>query len=56
MIDRMMVGPIELDKVKALACDSCSLLLGTNALSSFTMNMTQVKGVDVATLVPRTKI
>jgi tetratricopeptide (TPR) repeat protein len=50
LIDRMMVGPFELDKVKAMACESCELLLGSNALSSFTMNVAQVKGVDVATL------
>jgi hypothetical protein len=52
LIDRLMVGPIELDKVKATSCDSCQLLLGANALSAFTMNMTQVQGVDVATLTP----
>jgi tetratricopeptide (TPR) repeat protein len=52
LIDRLMVGPIELDKVKAMSCETCSLLLGANALSSFTMNITQVKGVDVATLTP----
>jgi tetratricopeptide (TPR) repeat protein len=52
LIARMMVGPFELDKVKAIACDSCALLLGSNALSSFTMNFSQVKGVDVATLAP----
>jgi Tfp pilus assembly protein PilF len=52
LIDRMTVGPFELDKVKALTCDSCELLLGSNALSSFTMNVAQVKGVDVATLTP----
>lgn len=52
LIDRLMVGPIELDKVKAMSCESCSLLLGSNALSAFTMNVTQVKGVDVATLTP----
>jgi Tfp pilus assembly protein PilF len=53
LVDRLMVGAVELDKVKAVSCDSCELLLGSNALSSFTMNMTQVQGVDVATLTPR---
>jgi predicted aspartyl protease len=53
MIDKMMVGPIELDNVKAISCESCGLLLGSNALAMFNMNMTQVQGVDVATLSPR---
>ncbi|HEY9133729.1 MAG TPA: retroviral-like aspartic protease family protein [Dyella sp.] len=52
LIDRLMVGPMELDNVKALSCQSCELLLGSNALSAFTMNVSQVKGVDVATLTP----
>lgn len=54
LIDRLMVGPTELDNVKALSCQSCGLLLGSNALSSFTINISQVKGVDVATLTPHT--
>jgi len=53
LIDQLMVGPIELHKVKALTCQSCELLLGANALSAFTMTVAQIKGVDVATLVPR---
>ena len=56
MIDHMLVGPIELDKVKAMSCGKCELLLGENALSKFNMNMTQVQGVDVATLTPNTSL
>ncbi|WP_157786167.1 retropepsin-like aspartic protease [Dyella japonica] len=52
LIDHLKVGPMELNKVKAMTCQSCELLLGANALSAFTMTMSQVKGVDVATLTP----
>jgi predicted aspartyl protease len=52
MIDHMLVGPIEVDNVKAMSCGQCELLLGEDALSRFNMNMTQVQGVDVATLAP----
>lgn len=52
LIDHLMVGPIELTKVKAVSCQSCALLLGANALASFSMNTSQVKGVEVATLTP----
>lgn len=54
LINRMMVGPVVLDNVKAMACGSCELLLGSNALSMFNMNIAQVQGVEVATLSPRT--
>lgn len=56
MIDHMLVGPIELNNVKAMSCGKCQLLLGENALSKFNMNMTQVQGVDVATLTPNTSL
>jgi hypothetical protein len=54
LINRMMVGPVVLDNVKTMACSSCELLLGSNALSMFNMNIAQVHGVEVATLSPRT--
>lgn len=45
--------PVELDNAKAMACGSCELLLGSNALSTFNMSIAQVQGMDVATLSPR---
>ena len=53
VIDHMKVGRFELNNVKAMSCGSCELLLGSNALSMFNMQMAQIKGVDVATLSQR---
>lgn len=56
LLDRLAIGPIVLDHVDALVCDSCSLLLGENALSRLDMSTTQVQGVDMLTLARRKSI
>lgn len=50
VIDHLLVGSFELDKVNAMVCGSCSLLLGENALSEFDLSTSQVQGVDPLTL------
>ncbi|HSC46923.1 MAG TPA: retroviral-like aspartic protease family protein, partial [Gammaproteobacteria bacterium] len=52
-VDSMKVGGFELKDIPAMACSTCQLLLGQQALSRFDLTSNKVQGVEFLTLKPR---
>jgi clan AA aspartic protease (TIGR02281 family) len=52
-VDSMRVGSFELKDIPVMACATCQMLLGQQALSRFDLASSKVQGVEFLTLKPR---